>query len=206
MSATRSPDQPDHLQHAGHSALVVPVPPLEDWVKARHVHYDRDYASSDPTFAHAHVTVLAPFVSVAELASAAPEIAEILSRTSPFAFALTSVATFPNGIIHLVPDPASAQRFRSLTRALTDAFPAYPPYAGAFDDVAPHLTLDAVGPGVTEAIVRGQVAALLPARGYAATAHLSWYEAGACRTIAHWPLGPLSHVGRTAPRRRFSRG
>lgn len=173
----------------GHSALVVPVPALEDWVKARHVHYDPAYASDDPTFAHAHITLLAPFVPLAALDSAAPVVAEILSRTSPFAFELSSVATFSNGIIHLVPDPESSATFRALTRALTDAFPAYPPYAGAFGDVAPHLTLDAVGPGVTEASVREWVAPLLPARGYAATAHLSWYEEGACRTIARWPLG-----------------
>ena len=187
-------------QGEGHSALVVPVPALEAFVRARHEHYDPAYVSADPTFAHSHITLLAPLLGPEDLAERADEIAEILSAATPFTFTLARIGTFPNGIIHLVPDPGSARRFRSLTRALTDAFPAYPPYAGAFDDVAPHLTLDAVGPEVTEAIVRGRVAALLPARGYAATAHLSWYEAGACRTIAQWPLGPVQHVRRALPR------
>ena len=186
MSST---GHPGHSGHSGHSALVVPVPALEEWVKARHEHYDRAYASDDPSFAHAHITLLAPFLASDGLATASPRIEEILSGATPFAVELATVATFPNGIIHLVPDRYASAKFRTLTRALTEAFPAYPPYAGAFGDVAPHLTLDAVGPGVTEAIVREWLAPLLPIRAYAASAHLSWYEAGACRTLAQWPLG-----------------
>lgn len=174
-------------QGEGHSALVVPVPPLEAFVRARHEHYDPAYVSGDPTFAHSHITLLAPFLGPAELPVRDRDIAEILSAATPFAFRLNRVATFPNGIIHLVPEPAEA--FAALTEALVATFPAYQPYGGQFGMVTPHLTLDAVGPGVSEALVREWVAPLLPATGYAGRAHLSWYQAGACRTLASWEIG-----------------
>lgn len=176
------PDQGD-----GHSALVVPVPALEAFVRARHEHYDPAYVSADPTFAHSHITLLAPLLGPEDLAERADEIAEILSAATPFTFTLARIGTFPNGIIHLVPAPAGP--FAELTRALVAAFPAYQPYGGQFGMVTPHLTLDAVGPGVSEALVWEWVAPLLPATGYAGRAHLSWYQAGACRTLASWEIG-----------------
>jgi AcrR family transcriptional regulator len=78
-SRVSSTGHPGHSGHSGHSALVVPVPALEEWVKARHEHYDRAYASDDPSFAHAHITLLAPFLASDGLATASPRIEEILS-------------------------------------------------------------------------------------------------------------------------------
>lgn len=181
----------------GHSVLVVPVTPLEDWVRARHAHYDRAYVSADPTFAHAHVTLLAPFVAPEEIAAVRPRIAKIVAATPTFEFALEQVDTFPNGIVHLVPEPEEI--FRELTAALWRAFPAYPPYAGRFPDVRPHVTLDALGPGVTTAAVAAWVAPLLPARGYADRVHLSWYESWGCRTLETWRLGEAER-GSAGPR------
>ena len=79
--------------------------------------------------------------------------------------------------------------FSALTAAVYREFPAYPPYAGQFGVVQPHLTLDAVGAGVTEAVVRGWVADLLPLRVRADRLHVSWYEAGRCQTLAAFPFG-----------------
>lgn len=176
----------------GHSALVVPVPELEPLVRARHGHYDPAYVSADPTFAHAHITVLAPFVDPDTVPQVASLIEQIASETMPFEFELTRVATFPNGIIHLVPQPATG--FRELTTAVCRAVPGYPPYAGAYgsgvDSVAPHLTVDACGPGLDEDLVRSWVAPQLPVPARADRLQLSWYESGACRTLAVWPLGP----------------
>ncbi len=176
-----------HEPSAGHSVLVIPVPALEGWVRARHQHYDPAYVSADPTFAHAHLTILAPFVERAEVDGVSARVSEIVSATSTFDFTLAEVDTFPNGIVHLVPEPE--EPFRELTAALWRAFPAYPPYAGAFPDVRPHVTLDALGPDVTTATVAASVASLLPAQGYADRVQLSWYEPGSCRTLAAWPLG-----------------
>ena len=140
---------------AGHSVLVVPIPALETLVVARHAHYDRDYVSADPTFAHAHVTILGPWLTQADLAdpvranAALTAVRDIASATRGFDIDFAHVDTFPNGIIHLVPEPA--EPFAALTAAVYREFPAYPPYAGQFGVVQPHLTLDAVGAGVTEA-------------------------------------------------------
>ncbi|MGB8382570.1 MAG: 2'-5' RNA ligase family protein [Dermatophilaceae bacterium] len=171
-----------------HSVLVVPVAEMERFVRARHEHYDPAYVSADPAFAHAHVTALGPFAPLEGLTSSVVEqVGRVLGSVRAFAFRLERVATFPNGIIHLVPEPAVP--FCQLTAALWRAFPAYPPYAGEFGDVAPHLTLDAVGDGVDERSVRSAVERLVPLDCVASEVRLSWYEPGACRTLARWPLG-----------------
>lgn len=166
--------------------LVVPVPPLEELVRARHEYYDRDYVSADPTFAHAHITVLGPLVELAQVPRVVARIAEIARRTAPFEVRLQRVATFPNGIIHLVPEPTGP--LRALTAAAVAAFPGHPPYAGAHGVVSPHATIDAVGEQVSEASVRDWVAALVPIALTVDRLHLSWYEPGACRTLARWTL------------------
>lgn len=170
-----------------HSVLVVPVGEMEPLVRARHEFYDRDYVSTDPSFAHAHVTVLGPFAPLGRLSAVRGRVARICAAAAPFAFTLRAVATFPNGIIHLTVQPQAP--WRALRDALWREFPAYPPYAGQFGDVAPHLTLDAQGPGIDEAVVRGWVGSSLPMRATAREVRLSWYEPGACRTLARWPLG-----------------
>ncbi len=157
-------------------------------MRARHEHYDRAYVSSDPTFAHAHVTALGPFVPVQRITDSVLErVGEVVESASSFSFRLERVATFPGGIVHLVPEPAGP--FRSLGAALGRAFPAYPSYAGEFANVAPHLTLDALGAGVDEASVRSAVSGLVPVECAAREVRLSWYEPWACRTLATWALG-----------------
>ena len=53
----------------------------------------------------------------------------------------------------------------------------------------PHLTIDAVGADVTEEVVRGWVAPLVPVRQTVDRIQVSWYETGACRTLASFPFG-----------------
>lgn len=172
----------------GHSVLQVPVPELEPFVLARARHYDIDYVSTDPAFVHAHVTALAPFLDGPRLPpSALATVAEIACATESFEFTLEHVGTFPNGIVHLLPEPPDP--FAALTAHLWRAFPQCPPYAGRFDDVVPHLTLDALSENVTEASTRGLVDAHLPARCRAERLDLAWYEPGACRILHSWPLG-----------------
>ena len=173
---------------AGHSVLQVPVPELEPFVLARTRHYDSDYVSADPAFVHAHVTALAPFLGGPQLTtSTLTVIAEIARTTTPFDFSLERVDTFPNGIIHLLPEPPTP--FAALTAALWHAFPQCPPYAGRFGDVVPHLTLDAVSGDVTQRSTRDLVAPHLPARCRAERLDLAWYEPGSCRVLQSWRLG-----------------
>jgi 2'-5' RNA ligase len=87
----------------------------------------------------AHVTVLFPFMPVAELRPPVRRaLAEIVARVEPFDVRFATVGRFP-GALYLVPDPAGP--FVALTEAIATRFPEYQPYEGAFDEVIPHLTL-----------------------------------------------------------------
>ena len=172
----------------GHSVLLVPVPALEPFVRARSEHYDDDYVSTDPRFVHAHVTALSPFLQPADLAPGALAcVAEIASATAPFDFRLAELAVFPNGIIHLLPEPSAP--FEVLTGQLWEAFPECPPYAGEFGSVVPHLTLDALADDVTTESTRQLVGPHLPAYCRADRLDLAWYAPGDCRVLQSWQLG-----------------
>lgn len=183
----------------GHSVLVIPVPALEPLVRARHVHYDPEWVSSDPRFPHAHLTVLGPFVP-------RPGLTEEITRTigalaagvETFRVQLSHVATFPNGIIHLVPEPLAP--LQALTERVCAAFPEYRPYGGLHEPAVPHVTIDATGPGVDEDVVRGWVASLLPSALVVRHLVLSWYQARQCRVLAQWPLARPSDQSRRSLR------
>jgi hypothetical protein len=49
------------------------------------------------------------------------------------------VDRFPSGLIYLAPNPT--EPFKRLTEIMAAAFPDWPPYGGAFDDVVPHLSI-----------------------------------------------------------------
>ena len=173
---------------SGHCVLLVPVPALEPFVRARTEHYDRDYVSADPRFVHAHVTALGPFLPPAGLTpEALGQVAEIACATAPFDFTLEQVGVFPNGIIHLLPEPTTP--FEALTERLWRAFPQCPPYAGEFGAVVPHLTLDAVSDEVTAESTLRLAAPHVPARCRADRLDLAWYSRGDCRILHSWRLG-----------------
>ena len=171
---------------AGHSVLQVPVPGLEPFVRSRTEHYDTDYLSTDPAFTHAHVTALGPFLPEVNDGAAAT-VAAIVAETPAFTFTLERIATFPNGIIHLLPEPDAG--FRELTSRLAAAFPQCPPYAGRFAEVRPHLTLDARADTVSEQSTRALLGHLVPVRCHAERLDLAWYAPGACRVLRSWELG-----------------
>lgn len=178
----------------GHSVLQLPVPALEDWVRERTRHYDPDFVSADPAFGHAHITALGPFDPDPSLGTL-EAIDAIAAASAPITVALTSVAQFPDGTIHLRPD--SDARLRALTKSLVAAFPEHPPYGGRFGaDVDPHLTLDATyaepGPDgpVTVETTRALLGDLIPVTVTLTELQLAWWEAGGCRVLHRWRLGP----------------
>lgn len=170
----------------GHSVLVVPVPELEAFVRGRWEHYDPAWVSTDPAFTHAHVTVLAPFLSTPSRADLERLVA-IAADTPPIDFRLDEVHAFPDGVIHLPPDPS--EPFSALTRRAWEAFPECPPYGGRYDDVTPHLTLDLTAGAVTVESTRDLLGEALPARCRAERLELHWYAAGDCRVQHSWSLG-----------------
>jgi hypothetical protein len=171
----------------GHSVLQLPVPALEEWVRARTAHYDAGFVSRDPRFGHAHITALGPFdpdPSEAVLSTTA----DVAATTGKVRTRLQRLAQFPNGIIHLVPEPAD--ELRDLTVRLVAAFPAHQPYGGEFgDDVQPHLTVDAASATVSLATTAGLLRDVVPADVVLDRLQLAWWESGRCHVMEEWPLG-----------------
>jgi hypothetical protein len=171
----------------GHSVLQLPVPQLEQWVRARTAHYDAGFVSEDPRFGHAHITALGPF-DPAPSPEVLAKVAGIAASTAPAAVRLAELAQFPNGIIHLVPEPAA--HLSDLTARLVAAFPDHPPYGGEFgDDVRPHLTVDAASDEVDLASTAALLRDVVPVVGVLDTLQLAWWETGRCHVVAQWPLG-----------------
>ena len=112
-------------------------------------------------------------------------VGDLAASTEPFDYRLDEIAVFPEGIIHLVPEPA--EPFAALTKALVAAFPECPPYAGAFPNSSPHVTLDREAPGISAASVRAELS--LPVDGRATRIDLQWWDNHDCHVMASWPLG-----------------
>ena len=169
------------------------MPGLEEFVRSRWAHYEESLVSTDPGFAHAHVTVLGPFHPCDD-AALAPEVAQLVagvaSDVPAWEYTLARVATFPDGIIHLVPEPD--QGFRELTRRICAQFPGSVPYDGQHADPRPHLTLDLRADGVTEETTRSALGDRLPRHERAQRLDLAWYETGRCHVLGSWELGAAS--------------
>lgn len=116
-------------------AFVVKVPAAEPLAGELRRRYDATVALGVP----AHITVLVPFMDPARVT---PDVLaraqQALERTASFAFSLTRVGRFPD-TAYLAPEPAAP--FIEMTLALVEAFPDFPPYAGAHEGIVPHLSV-----------------------------------------------------------------
>ncbi len=95
--------------------------------------------------APAHVTVLFPFMAPAQISDAViGQLSELFARCDSFEFSLSEVRWFDDRVVYLAPTPV--EPFVELTSAVTAAFPQYPPYEGAFDEVIPHVCVGREAP------------------------------------------------------------
>ena len=70
-------------------------------------------------------------------------------------------------VVYLQPEPED--EFNRITEAIVAAFPDYPPYGGAFDELIPHATIVETDPDTDlEAEIRGAIGPQLPIRETAA--------------------------------------
>jgi 2'-5' RNA ligase len=173
----------------GHSVLAVPVPALDHVIRERTARYDASFVSADPTFVHAHITLLAPWASQPTEEDLG-HVDRVAQSVGPFGIKLSRISEFPDGIIHLRPE--SDLELRELASLLAAAFPQFPPYGGRYDDVVPHLTLDRRSATVTPATVRAGIGHLLPLTITVARIDLQWWASHSCRRLHTWQLGRSS--------------
>lgn len=175
-----------------HSVIAFPVPELDAWVRDRTRHYDESFVSADPGFVHAHITVLGPWLA-APSGRDLDRVAELVEDVEPIDVTLGAVHAFPDGLLHLRPVPEDP--IRDLTSRLAAAFPEHPPYAGAFPDPTPHLTLDQASTGattgdpVTPHTVSQRLGATLPLAVRLERLDLQWWGNHDCRLLHSWRLG-----------------
>ncbi|MBT8215162.1 MAG: 2'-5' RNA ligase family protein [Acidimicrobiia bacterium] len=88
----------------------------------------------------AHVTILYPFMPLDLVTPEVDrELEAMFAAFDRFAARLTAVEWFGSAVAYVRPEPPV--RFRSLTEAVHDRWPLWPPYGGMHDAVVPHLTI-----------------------------------------------------------------
>lgn len=144
------------------SGLIVEVPAAEPVVARHRERLDASAALG----VSAHVTVLFPFMPPQAIGPAVlARLERLFSAASAFRFRLDRTAWFGNEVLWLAPrDPAP---FRTLTRAVVAAFPAFLPYQGEFGDSTPHLTVGHGHPLADLRAAEEAVQARLPVDGQA---------------------------------------
>jgi 2'-5' RNA ligase len=174
------------MNGAAETGLVVPVPAATPAVAPWRERLDRTAVHGVP----AHITVLYPFLPPSQLGpDVTRQLAELFAATPPFDFALRRVGWFDDDVVYLAPEPA--EPFVALTRLVAHAFPEYPPYEGAYDQVTPHLTVGA-GPLAELRRAADAVQGSLPIAARAGDVWLmvgTAAPAGRWRVRARFPLG-----------------
>lgn len=172
---------------ATESAVVVLVPEAEPAVARHRARLDPYAASGVP----AHVTVLAPFVPPHAITAAVIEaLAAAVASVAAFDCEFAGTRWFGDRVVWLAPRPDGP--FRALTAAVSAAFPQFPPYGGAHDDVVPHLTVGISAAGDDERL-RAAEASVLAALPVRARVSRAWLMTGASvpggwSTVAELPL------------------
>jgi 2'-5' RNA ligase len=159
------------------SCLIIEVPAAERAVRPHRERLDASARLGIP----AHITVLAPFMT-RETADAAAlaELERLLAETSRFRFRLDRTDWFGDEVLWLA--PRDARPFRALTQRIFQAFPAFPPFEGRFDEVIPHLTIGHGHPLNDLRAAENSVQAGLPIDGHAAA--VTWITQQSAG--AHW--------------------
>lgn len=160
----------DHTAPAPTLSLVAALIPAAEPLVSRHrAHLDRSARLGIP----AHVTVLSPFIAPSDIDERVLErLAAAVATVSAFDLTFNQTAWFGEQVVWLAPQPD--RPLRDLTAAVAAAFPDHPPYAGAFDDPVPHLTIGEHHLGDAAALHRAEreVTAVLPLHAQVERVHL----------------------------------
>jgi 2'-5' RNA ligase len=117
------------------TAIICRVPEAERHIARYRERFDPSARRNVP----AHVTILYPFMPPDDVDDGVlAELASIASAVRCFEYRLVETRRFPVSL-YLAPQPDDS--FAALTAAVFRAFPDYPPFAGKFATVVPHVTV-----------------------------------------------------------------
>jgi len=136
--------------------LVIRVPESEALVSRWRMEHDASARDGMP----AHMTLLFPFKPFEAIT---PDdiavLAALFAAQQPFTLTFAEIGRFPD-TLWLKPELDAP--CKALTKAIERAFPDYPIYGGAFDDVIPHLTVAQGAGDVLDEVERDLRAAFKP--------------------------------------------
>jgi len=168
-----------------HSGLIVEVPESEFAVAQHREALDINARGGVP----AHFTVLYPFLQPEQIdETVLAHLGTLFADVPAFDIALTHTSWFDSHVLWLAPeDPAP---FRALTERVHAAYPDYPPFAGLYADVVPHLTVGHGEQLAEMALAEIDVKQHLPIRSTARAVTLMTQDEpdGAWTTAARFPL------------------
>lgn len=137
------------------TAVVIAFPELspvvDDW--RERTSDDRPSIGIPP-----HVTLLHPFVPAEDVRDTLEELRALFAATPSFDVSFRELRRWPD-MAYLAPEPP--EPFSTLTGAIFERWPAYPPYEGIHETVIPHLTV-AYGHDALLAEVEADVTPHLP--------------------------------------------
>lgn len=117
------------------TALICRVPEAERYIARYRERYDPSARRRVP----AHVTILYPFLPLADIdAAVVARLRDIAAGVRRFDYRLLELRRFPVAL-YLAPQPDES--FSALTAAVWRAFPDHPPFGGKFSSVVPHITV-----------------------------------------------------------------
>jgi 2'-5' RNA ligase len=120
------------------TAVVACVPEADPAIREWRLRHTRDGAAEMP----AHVTLVYPFADTAEVTEALlGKLGALVADFEAIELVLRETARFGGDSPTLWLRPEPSEPFVALTEALVRAFPEFPPYRGAFDEIVPHLTI-----------------------------------------------------------------
>jgi 2'-5' RNA ligase len=162
------------------TALVALLPELEPLVGGWRRRYTDDGARGMPP----HVTLIGPFADSSEVDDLLEPLVRVFATFAPFELDLRETARFP-GLLYLRPEPAEA--FVEIIEVLVRTFPDFPPYAGEFDEIVPHVTV-AQGDDEVLAAAVGELETQLPVTARVERAWLVEDTPGGWRRHTAFPL------------------
>ena len=155
---------PSHIPpvDAGETAVVVLLHEVDERIRRWHIR-------TQPVGLPAHITLAYPFKPIEDVTEHDLELLRsVFASETSHVITLARTGRFP-GVLYL--EPEDDARFRRLTDEITELWPEYPPYGGAFEDVIPHVTVNHGLPEHELDVVEHELASHLPMQAFA---HEGW--------------------------------